>query len=207
MSRILVRKPASADHGNFKAAEPQVDRKAAVLVLDIHKSAGPWYSEPDGYSYSMQKRLCWFLGKVVGFGLPIFLFAYQPDSPFGTEEYLRSIDLRIIEAAGSDARIIVKTGHDAFESSKIDSLLRELGITDLAVIGMNQHQCVLETTQGAKKAGYSVLTSGRLMYGAPRSLGETLTTALFYMFKTRCHVTAGSLVRELELLSGLGPDL
>ncbi len=201
---ILLSRRQSATPSTLKV-EPLVERKAAVLVLDIHKPAGPWYNESDGYSYGVQSNICWFLGKVRELNLPVFLFAYQPNSPFGTEDYRRPIDPKIVEAAGREARILVKTSHDAFKSSKIDSILRELGVTDLVVIGMNKFQCVLETIEGGQKAGYRSLTSDRLMYGAACYLSEVFSVNLFYAFRTRCHVTITSLLKELESMIDQSP--
>lgn len=53
---------------------------------------------------------------------------------------------------------VVKTAHDAFISSNIDFVLKNLNIKTIFLIGGHTNACYLTTAQSAKKKGYTIVS-------------------------------------------------
>lgn len=60
----------------------------------------------------------------------------------------------LVPAAGDV--VLAKTASDAFVGTGLDELLRNAGITHLAVVGVLSHECVESTTRHAADLGYTV---------------------------------------------------
>lgn len=56
--------------------------------------------------------------------------------------------------------VVEKTTLSAFESSNLDEVLKEKGITDIVVCGMQSDHCINANSRGAKALGYGVTVIG-----------------------------------------------
>ena len=56
--------------------------------------------------------------------------------------------------------VIEKTALSAFESSNLDDVLKQKGITDIVICGMQSDHCINANSRGAKTLGYGVTLIG-----------------------------------------------
>ena len=66
------------------------------------------------------------------------------------------VDPRLLKVAKGIE--VVKTGHDAFTSSNINYVLKNLNIKNVFMIGGHTNACYLATAQSAKKNGYNIIS-------------------------------------------------
>jgi nicotinamidase-related amidase len=95
------------------------------------------------------------------------------------------VDPRLTEVAPGIE--VVKTGHDAFVSSNLDFILKNLGIQKIFIIGGHTNACYLGTSQSAKKKGYTTISIEDATTDAAESLRlKGIEKANFdYIIKTK----------------------
>ena len=91
------------------------------------------------------------------------------------------LDKRVVDAAGTDAKIIVKERDDAFDGTGLKKLLHGMRVDTLILCGYNSACCVLKTAKSAF-GEFSIITSPKAMYYPPwgevRKFYETYTMHL-----------------------------
>lgn len=78
-----------------------------------------------------------------------------PGSPFAPSAPGSAIHLRI--APQADDLIVEKSHPDAFQSSRLEALLRERGIEELMVCGFATEGCIDSTVRSAYAKGFAVI--------------------------------------------------
>lgn len=129
--------------------------KSALLVIDVQNAIcrGQWAA------YDIDRvvdRINGVVAKARAVGAPVVLIQHEEEEgPFqyGTEGW------RLYERLATrpeDVRVR-KTATDSFHGTDLHSLLRELGIAQVLVCGLQSEFCVDSTVRGALAHGYPVV--------------------------------------------------
>ncbi len=72
--------------------------------------------------------------------------------------------------------VIVKRVQDAFETKELDELLKQLGVGQLRIVGLDTNYCVAKTALAARQRGYDVEIVRRGVLSAdPKTAKKTLS--------------------------------
>ncbi len=116
----------------------------ALIVIDIQESFRPVIHKMERVIRNTGKliRACHILG------IPVIL----------TEQYPRGLGKTLPEISGLMPRVspVEKTSFDCFGKEEFGKRLKELGVTDLILTGIESHVCVLKTALSARLNGYNV---------------------------------------------------
>ena len=190
----------------FKGTWGGQDR-LGIIVIDMHMNTPRCESSPGRRLRQIFppervrtiSNICELLSYARTVGIPIFLVGYHSDS-FNPD---------ILQAAGSFEGPVIKSTHDAFRSSDLDTYLTARGIGTVLVAGFHKKACVFETARSAT-AAYRVITSDAVMLcdNANPYANNPGYDGLFYLTKTEHYWTFRGLmgrVKEFALLPRLSP--
>ena len=110
----------------------------------------------------------------------------------------RDLDSKIVEAAGPNAKLLVKNGTDAFESSTIDAELKAFERNTIVLAGCSKYCCALATAKSALKRDYNVMTSDRLLLGGIEHYSQFLEYIKIYLKRTEYYFTLWGLIKALK---------
>ena len=80
--------------------------------------------------------------------------------------------------AGLADRSMVKRVQDAFETGELDSILKELDVGSLRIVGLDLNYCVGKTALAARRRGYDVeINTGAALASAPAEKMKALLAA------------------------------
>jgi nicotinamidase-related amidase len=106
--------------------------------------------------------------------------------------YIGQPGSRVARVLGKGNYVLAKTAQDAFRSSSIDFVLRNLGIKNIVFVGGHTGACLGKTAKSAKRLGYTTLcvkdaTNNARESSREKDIQETgydyvLTTAAFLEF-------------------------
>lgn len=100
------------------------------------------------------------LRQCADYNIPVINIEYKPSRHGDTipeiQEYLDALPTYYT---------MIKFHDNAFEDSPLDELLTLMGAHTLVLMGVNAEACVKETTMGAMRHKYQVMTSGEVLAG------------------------------------------
>ena len=119
----------------------------ALLIIDPQNDYFPGGAFPLWEPEAALDRCLAAMAKATAQGLPVFLVQHVAAGPApffnkGTEGV--ALHPRVL-AAAPGAPVVVKAFADAFHQTRLEEVLRPLGVTELLVGGMMTHNCVTHT--------------------------------------------------------------
>jgi len=125
-----------------------------------------------------------------------------------------SDDWRIIPelAPGDDEPLVEKSYGDSFEDTPLESILSDLGVGRLVVVGAQTDACIRSTLHGALARGYDATlvsdahtTEDQTEWGAPPPEQVIAHTNLYWTYQTAPGRTAGTIATKDVDFSVLTP--
>jgi nicotinamidase-related amidase len=83
--------------------------------------------------------------------IPVFVLEYRNHGP--------TIEPLMDAVEHTDYQVIIKSDDNGFNHTNLDELLKQRGVHNLILAGINASACVIRTGYGALESGYDIITS------------------------------------------------
>lgn len=141
-----------------RVAQDAKDSKLAILLIDMHS----FYLE-DIEEKEKERE--------IPYQIDVLKFAQRDDIPVFVLEYAgKGPTIPILKNEADKAprvKYIAKPGDDGFEDTGLAEQLRDYGVENLLLMGINASACVKFTAESALKNGFNILTSKQLIAEPP----------------------------------------
>jgi len=197
-SLLRGRPRESVPTGETTMALTTIDPTSALVVIDLQKGLVSAHSS-DPTVTAVVKQAAQLAAEFRRHRLPVVLVNVTGRAPGRTEAPARSTDLASLPAGWADLvseldvqptdHLITKRRRSAFHDTGLDTLLRDLGVTQIVLAGISTSAGVESTARSASDLGYHVVLATDAMTDPdaeshrhsvervfPR-IGETATTA------------------------------
>lgn len=136
----------------------KVSKKCAVILVDMQETFVK--NLRDGEADRIIPKQLEVLNYCNQFDIPVVVLEMR------RWEFGETIDVLITEARKNfKFHLIGKVYDDGFESTKLHTHLKKLGIKKVFLMGINADFCVIETARGAIDRGYKIITSKEVISG------------------------------------------
>jgi len=188
----------SVPTGETTMALTTIDPTSALVVIDLQKGIVSAHSSDPAVT-AVVKQAAQLAAEFRRHRLPVVLVNVTGRAPGRTEAPARSTDLAALPAGWADLvteldvrppdHLITKRRRSAFHDTGLDTLLRDLGVTQIVLAGISTSAGVESTARSASDLGYHVVLTTDAMtdpdaeshrHSVERvfpKIGETATTA------------------------------
>ena len=175
----------------------------ALLVVDVQNGVVAGAHERD----AVIANIDWLVAQARREQVPIIWVQHtEPHLPRGSEKWRIVPEL----TPGSAEPLVEKSYGDAFEDTLLESVLSDLGVGRLIVVGAQTEQCIRSTLHGAIVRGYDATlvsdahtTEDLAQWGAPPPAMVIAHTNLYWTHQTAPGREAGTVpAKDVDFRTG-----
>ncbi len=163
MSQPRLIQPVQAQPGTSAGPSLRAPQKpfskVGLLVVDMQEDSRHIHQYPHGSATFGHSQLCKVIQAARDADLPIVLLVMK------WSDFVPKPMPEIVDAAGSDARLLTKTHSNPYRSWQFRQLDHDLNPDAWIVGGFNTTACVSSAIRGVLAAHHQVITSSHILFG------------------------------------------